>query len=247
VHTKINRPLSSYKWGMAVALAAMLCNSIVPPAQSAIQESGLVTAGSFEWSFETTWAYATVDGKYPNIFREQGRMYAVILLADQKNGKYVDDQIGIYNIDPGRPISRGWRFPIQEGESRNNLFGVPITARLKKREGSLWLVVELPNASKYYEIALKNLYMSRARKAERQTWCGREYLQGAQSGAYIYFEPSVSRYFNQAAPDNFRLLAPIYVGVWEDSSKNMLSKFQIGDTGCWMYNRGGWYSPDPPK
>jgi hypothetical protein len=248
VNTNIGNFFASYlrKSLVAVAVSVVLCGFSIPNAGSAEQDSGLVTSGSLSPGMERNYAYAQVDGKYPNIFKEQGRMFAVLLIAHQRNGKYVDDTVGVVDLtDPNHP--QGYEYPIQVSRE-DRVLGIDV--RFENRHDELWFTVSAPHSSRTrmsYEAPVKAIYQWRLKTAQPWKWCGRDYLFGAQggtTGAKLFFDPSLSRYLNQEPPDNFRLLAPLYVIPIPQSGNAQSPPMPIADTGCSMYfhNDGVLYS-----
>lgn len=248
MHSKVSSFFSVYahRRSMSGALVIILCGLTIPCTSSAVQESGLVSVGSVRPQHEGLYAYAPTGGRYPNVFREQGRTFAVVLIASYRNGKYVNDRVGVWELTNPNDI-QGWDFAIQV--SKNDCCS-GIEVSFENRDNVLWFSVSHAHSSKlktYYEAPVKALYQWRAQTAKRVTACGREYLSGVQGGetaAFTFFDPSISRYLDGEPPDNFRLLAPLYVAPHKDvNGRRLGNRIPIGDTGCslcWQESQGGW-------
>jgi hypothetical protein len=219
---------------------------------AAAQERGLVLSGTLQPGLERAYGYRPVEGRLANVFRENGRTYSVMLIASHRGGHYVDDQIGVYDITNfGNVI--GWTYPI--GEFRD-LCCNGAQVRIDRRGEDLWVAVAAPGASTEYEIAVKDLFMLRARSAIPRTPCGRPFLSGYQGGdwsAFTYFDASVANYLSGPAPANFRLLAPRYViqtsESYERGGRRLPGPIPIADTGCWLTfdsNDATWYPTSTP-
>lgn len=250
MHTRINSLFVAHarKWGIVIAVAMMLCGLSISPASSAVQERELVAAGSLRADQERAYAYAPVSGRYSNIFRGQSRTFSVVLIAQQRGGKYVDDEVGVYELTNPDHVT-GLTFPIRESGYRC-CSGVEVL--FERRDGVLWFAVSLDGSGVAYETAVKKLYALRAQTAIPRTTCGRSYLLGFQGGAvaaFTYFDPAISRYL-QEPPDNLRLLAPLYVIPTTDTDRRRLRhKIPIADTGCWLYfneSDSTWYPTSKP-
>ena len=214
------------------------------------QESGLLRAGSLEPGQERAYAYDAVDGKYPNIFREQGRTFAVMLLAHARNGKYTDDTIGIAELTDPHHV-KGYDYPIQVSHDDTEF---EIDVRIENRDDELWLKIialHSKDIQTSYEARIKDIYRWRLKAAKAWTLCGHEYLQGSQGGlthTFLFFEGNLSRYINAEPPENFRLLAPLYVVQVPSSGNAESPAIPIADTGCSMYfHSDGRLHGYPPK
>ncbi|MEO8435747.1 MAG: hypothetical protein ABI596_12685 [Pyrinomonadaceae bacterium] len=240
MHSKIRGYLTRQicKWTLAGALLAVFLGPSVSISVSA-QDDERLREGTLTASQERLYAYDSENGQYPNIFREQGRIIALVLVAQHRKGKYTDDKMGVYEIKSDK-LTEGWEFPIQVGEFHRDVEGLPIKVTIENRKDVLWFSVSFPRSSTTgirYEAPVKSFYSWRLKTAARGlTMCGGGYYTGYQPGtvgAYTLFDPDLSRYLHKAPPDNFKLMAPVYVvPVTDSKGRTLRGRMPIADTGC---------------
>jgi hypothetical protein len=237
---------------VAMMLGAIAAATLPDAGPAGAQERGLVFAGTLSPGIERAYGYKPVDGRLANVFRDNGRIYSVMLVASHTNGLYLDDKIGIYDItNPSNVL--GWTYPIAEVRDRC-CNGADIS--IAYSEGDLRVSVTVNGSSWAWGIAIRDLYRLRAGSAIPRTPCGLSFLSGYQGGdyaAFTYFDPSVAAYLSGPAPANFRILAPRYVVPtsehFSDGGRRLRGPLPIADTGCWLtFNESDqtWYPTSSP-